>query len=314
MEILEYDQVDPVDVLRLNLLSLDYPLTPERVALMRKLDERPFPCFAVYAVDEGVVAGQVGVYRLSVMTTEGPMDIGGACAVCTHPAFGRRGIASRLLDEAHNRMRDAGLRFSSLGTARHRSAYALYQHQGYEDVFITSSTFARLEEVPCESHLTAESAASTRLDLADRFYQKTAAGYLGFARRSRNFLAMMVATGDLSEGEVWLLWHGEDLVGTAMASISKPILTVNNLLLAEGMDACQAVAAIAKGRDVRYARIRVDHGSVAAGLGAGGYPSIQPDWSTFMVKPLRPEDTVEELRRLLGIGTERFLISYIDVT
>jgi hypothetical protein len=45
MQILEYDQVDPIQVLHLNLLSLDYALTPERVALMRALG-RIFPFFA----------------------------------------------------------------------------------------------------------------------------------------------------------------------------------------------------------------------------------------------------------------------------
>ena len=46
------------------------------------------------------------------VTTEGPVDVGGACAVCAHPAFSRRGIAARLLDEAHSRMRAGTCRSS----------------------------------------------------------------------------------------------------------------------------------------------------------------------------------------------------------
>ena len=38
MKIVEYDQVDPLGVLHLNLLSLGYALTPEKVALIRRLD------------------------------------------------------------------------------------------------------------------------------------------------------------------------------------------------------------------------------------------------------------------------------------
>jgi hypothetical protein len=67
--ILEYDSVDPAGVLSLNLTSLDYALTPERVALIRRLDPRPFPFFGLYAVEEGIVAGQVLVYRLLMMTS-----------------------------------------------------------------------------------------------------------------------------------------------------------------------------------------------------------------------------------------------------
>lgn len=314
MEILEYDQVDPVDVLELNLISLDYPLTPGRTALIRTLDERPFPFFALYAVEERIVAGQVGVYRLPVMTTEGPHDVGGACAVCTHPAFGRRGIAQKLMDEAHKRMREAGLRFSTLGTARHRGAYDLYKRLGYEDVCIPKSTFARLEDVDQDTSLVAERASPGRIDLADAFYQQAATGFLGFARRNRNYLAIMVTTGDLDEGDVWLLWKGDRLAGYVLANISESILAVNSLLLARGQDAAEAVAAICKGQDVHFVRIRVDHPLVEADLIRGGYPQGQEGWATIMVKPLLAGASTDEARHLMGIGTQRFLISYIDVT
>ncbi|OGO31156.1 MAG: hypothetical protein A2Z16_07325 [Chloroflexi bacterium RBG_16_54_18] len=314
MQILEYDQVDPAGVLHLNLLSLGYALTPERVALIRTLDARPFPCFAVYAVEERIVAGQVGIYRLPVMTTEGPQEIGGACAVCTHPAFGRRGIANRLMDEAHARMREAGLHFSSLGTARHRGAHEFYLRQGYEGVFTPTSTFAHLRDIRQDTGLHAERAVPERLHLADTFYQGAAAGRLGFARRSRDYLAMTAATGDISAADVWLLWHGDELAGYALATISENILSVNSLLLNGGVEAWEAVAAIAKDRGVIYARARGDHPSVEAGLQSGGFPACLPGWASIMIKPLAPEFSLEQARRLLGVGTERFLISYIDVT
>lgn len=57
MKIVEYDDADPLGVLHLNLSSLGYALTPERAALIRRVDVRPFPFFSVYAVEDGVVAG-----------------------------------------------------------------------------------------------------------------------------------------------------------------------------------------------------------------------------------------------------------------
>ena len=78
-----YDQVDPLTVLNLNLLSLNYALTPERARLIRRFDPRPFPFFMLYAVDQGLIVGQVGVYHLPMMIIEGPVDLGGVCAVCT---------------------------------------------------------------------------------------------------------------------------------------------------------------------------------------------------------------------------------------
>lgn len=314
MDIVEYDNADPLGVLYLNLISLGYALTPERVALIRHLDPRPFPFFAVYAIEDGMVIGQVGVYRLPMVTTEGPEEVGGACAVCTHPAFSRRGLATRLLEAAHTRMRAAGLRFSTLGTARHRAAYALYQRQGYETVCASASTFACRDNVWHDTHLRAERAASERLPLTDDLFQRVAAGHLGFARRHRSFIPMMVATGDVGADEVWLLWNDGELIGYALAKVSESVLTVDNLLLVEGVDAAAAVSALAQDLSVSYFQVRVDHVSVAVSLQQAGYPLERPNWSTFMIKPLIPEVTVEDTCRLFGIGTERFLISPIDVT
>ncbi len=92
------------------------------------------------------------------------------------------------------------------------------------------------------------------------------------------------------------------------------MLTVDNLLLVEGVDAARAVAALAHDLSAPYLQVRVDHPSVAASLRQAAYPPDRPNWSTFMIKPLIPEVTAEDARRLFGIGTERFLISLIDVT
>jgi len=43
MQIVEYDDVDPVSVLQLNTLALDFALTPEHVAHLRHSDPRLFP-------------------------------------------------------------------------------------------------------------------------------------------------------------------------------------------------------------------------------------------------------------------------------
>jgi hypothetical protein len=49
MQIVEYDDADPLEVLHLNLLSLGFALTPERAALIRRLDKRPFLFLCVCA-------------------------------------------------------------------------------------------------------------------------------------------------------------------------------------------------------------------------------------------------------------------------
>jgi predicted N-acetyltransferase YhbS len=102
MQILEYDDIDPLGVLYLNRLALGFALTPERVAALRRDDPRPFPGLALYAEEDGLVVGQVGMFRLPMVSTEGREDVGGVWAVSTHPAYAGQGIAARLLEAAHD--------------------------------------------------------------------------------------------------------------------------------------------------------------------------------------------------------------------
>jgi GNAT superfamily N-acetyltransferase len=314
IRILQYDQVNPLGVLHLNLLGLDYALTPERVELIRQLDPRPFPFFGLYAVDDGFVAGQVGVYRLPMMTAAGPEDVGGVYAVCTHPAFSGRGIATRLLEEAHRRMEDAGLRFSTLGTTRYRSAFSLYRQLGYQVAFTPLTTFVPRSKLSVSTHLRAELADQQKLVLADELFNRIAGSQLGFARRHDSFICTLAAIGDVNLGSVWLLGDNVQLVGYAIARILESVLIVDHLLLSAGVDAAAAVSALVEDLPISYIQIRIDRPSVMDSLLQTGFPAGRASWSTFMIKPLAPEVTVDDARRLFGIDTERFLISSIDVT
>ena len=80
MKILEFDEVDTLQVLQLNLLALEFALTPEHVNHIRRTDPRLFPFFAIYAVEDDKVLGQVGVFRLPMVSIEGREDVGGVWA------------------------------------------------------------------------------------------------------------------------------------------------------------------------------------------------------------------------------------------
>jgi hypothetical protein len=48
MRIKVYDSVDPLSILQLNLLALDFALSPEHVALFRQSGPRRSPCLAIH--------------------------------------------------------------------------------------------------------------------------------------------------------------------------------------------------------------------------------------------------------------------------
>jgi predicted acetyltransferase len=314
IKILEYDQVDPQEILFLNLHSLDWPLTPERAKSIRRLDPRPFPFFGLYVVEKGAVAGQVLVYRLPVMSTEGPEELGGVAAVCTHHAHARRGVATTLLEEAHSRMRAAGMRFSTLGTSQYRAAYTFYRRIGYEDLFIPTATFSRYDDLQITTALRAYPVKLEELPLADDLYQRLSSGYLGFSRRHGAFLQMMVSISDLDLKEVWLIWQDNEPVGCALVRINDAVIEVNNLLLLPDFDEAEAVTAISRDLGVAYHWVRLDRPKQGICFTNAGYPQGTPTWSTFMVKPLTPDVSVDVARQLFQIGTDQFLISPIDVT
>jgi GNAT superfamily N-acetyltransferase len=311
MKILEYDQVDPLSVLQLNLLALDFPLTPEHASHIRRSDPRPFPFFAIYAVEDNNVLGQVGVFRLPMVSTEGREDVGAVWAVSIHPHHAGRGVASLLLDEAHARMREAGLRFSTLGTNRYRVAYNLYQRHGYEDMQVLATALARWETAHQPTRLRARPLGSEGFDLVDKIFENIAGSYFGYAWRHTPF---SILRDKVDIGDVWILRENHRPIGYAIAHKNKSILNISNLLLSRATNVTEAVAAVVNELKTEYVKAKISRPIEITSLRQAGYQVAHPTWGAFMLKPLLPDVTVEDARRLFGICTDRFLISWLDIT
>jgi GNAT superfamily N-acetyltransferase len=310
MKILEYDDVDPLQVLAINQMALDFALTPELVRRIRQTDPRPFPCLALYAVEGGSVMGQVGIFRLPMVSTEGREDVGGVWAVCTHPEYAGRGVASRLLEEAHARMRQAGLRFSTLGTSRSGLAHRLYRQHGYVETSVWARAHAAWETAHQPTRLCAENPGQAGYDLVERIYADIAKDYLGFAWRHTPFARLR----RVSLEDVWALRENTRLVGYALARAEQGVLNISNLALQVETNPVEAIAALAAVVRTNYVQVTLSRPVEVSSLRRAGYYVAQPTWNGFMVKPLVPEVSAQEAFRRFGIGTDRFLISWMDVT
>ncbi|MCQ3937638.1 MAG: hypothetical protein DPW18_11415 [Chloroflexi bacterium] len=309
MKILEYNDVDPQQVLHLTMLALGFPLTPEHAAHIRRTDPRPFPCFTVNAVEDDMVLGQVGVFRLPMISTEGREDVGGVWAVSTHPHHAGRGVASALLEEAHTRMRDAGLRFSTLGTSRSGVAYRLYQKHGYVDMNIWATALTSWEMAHQPTRLRAQSPDG--FDFVEHLFQDIAREYLGFAWRYTPFARLR---DKVRLDDIWVVWENREPVGYVFSGKDGSILRINIQALRSGIDANEAIAAVVSKIKTSYVQVTMSRPSDIANFQRAGWQVAHPNWDAFMVKPLVPEVTAEDARRLFGIGTDRFLISWLDTT
>lgn len=311
-DITSYDQVDPTAVLELNLLSLDYPLTPERAALIRRMDPRTLPCFGLYAVENSSLYGQALLYRLPLVSKDGSEDVGGIGLLCTRPHTNDPTIIAILLDASHEYMRQTGLKFSTIWTSRLKSAYLQYQTSGYVDTITHNTVLARCANVNLITHLSAERPGSRGADLAGEFFQRTSNGKTGFASRHPRFFSLMTATGEIRPGSLWLLWDGDALAGYAVACFEEGILRVDELRVIDDTNAARAVAALILKTESIFVQITVQNPTIASSLLQAGYPTPVPSWNSLVVKPLFTDLSVEVFANRFGIGTGSFLFSYLD--
>lgn len=311
MRIVEYDDIDPTSALNLSLLALNFALTPEHAAHIRQTDPRPFPCLAIYAVEEDLVLGQVGIFRLPMISIEGREDVGGVWAVSTHPQYAGRGIASLLLDEAHTRMRQAGLRFSTLGTDRSRVSYRLYQRHGYVDMNSWATAIARWEVVYQPTRYSSRPLNGSGFELVERLFDEIAQDYLGYAWRHTPFAPLR---DKVNPKDIWILVQNRQQIGYAFIHQDKSVLKISNLVLRLGIDAAEAVAAIMANVKTPYIEVTVSRAVDVASLKRAGFQVAHPNWGAFMLKPLSPDVDLNQARRIFGFDSDRFLISWLDTT
>lgn len=311
MKIVTYDQIDPVQALDLSMLALDFSLTPERAAHIRQTDPRPFPCLALYALDGDKAVGQVGVFRLPMVTIHGREDVGGVWAVSTHPEYAGRGVASLLLEAAHTQMLAAGLRFSTLGADRFRVSHRLYRRHGYEDMRVWASALARWETAHQPTRLRAKNPSANGYDLVEALFEEIAQGRLGFAWRHTPFARLR---DQVPPEDIWVFWENMRPAGYAFARRRENLLVVSDLALLPGVDAAEALAALTACLDAAYVQASLSRPADIASLRSAGYRVAHPNWAAFMVKPLQPGAPADEARRIFGIGTDRFMISWLDTT
>ena len=104
----------------------------------RKKGPRKFPYpdhTGLYAVDENNdLLSRVEVHRVPFRTREGLEQVSCISSVATRPDAAGRGLATRLLEEAHARERKAGINFSLLWTRSSWIAHRIYERLGYQDI------------------------------------------------------------------------------------------------------------------------------------------------------------------------------------
>ena len=133
MKIVEYRDLSQKD----EFLSLIYqmflwPLTLQELENTIATDERLLGPVGYCAVEEGKLAGFVGVMDIPTKTVEGIEWVEGIWCVATVPQFAHNGVCKNLMSRAHEYFETN--QFSFLYTSRTIIAYNLCRKLGYREV------------------------------------------------------------------------------------------------------------------------------------------------------------------------------------
>jgi len=218
-------------------------------------------------------------------------------------------------------MCEAGMRFSTLGTNRYRTAYKLYQQHGYVDMQVHATALAKWETAHQPTRLRAERVQSVGASLStskgldgyeivERLFAEISQEYFGFAWRHTPFARLHLV--DLSD--IWIMQENGHPIGYAFVHSDQSMLKISNLSLKLGADAAEAVAAVTAELKSAYVQVKLTRPVEIASLYRAGYQVAHPAWGAFMLKPLVSDVTIDDAYRLFGIGTDRFLISWLDLT
>lgn len=229
MKIVSYRELEPKDdFMMLMELAFWWPISPgtmeEKIRTDARLKDSPV---GFCAVEEGTLAGFVGVMDIPTRTVEGRVEtIGGVWAVATDPGFARQGICKTLMEKAHGYFRSKNYRFSFLCTTRALIAYGIYVRMGYAEVD-WANQFKGVYKVLDKTESGGRSVASATIDPEKicQLYEKFMQGRTGFVIRQKDFVTMFARRKRFDEKKSIFRQNGY-----ALATENQGVIKVQDLV------------------------------------------------------------------------------------
>lgn len=293
MDIVTYDEVDNHQMSELTLACFGHTYSKEHVSNMVKNDSRiPDWGGELYAVEDEKVIGTVGMLFPKVRTKSGIEEAGGIRNVCTRASESRRGTARRLLDEAHKRMKERGVRFSFLMTSKALVAYGLYEELGYRDIYHHPTAFKKGGKDEDGIEFEKEKDPEYIREL----YQKNTEGLNGLVVREPDYWNAIEARGWPDNDKVRIAYEDGNKIGYALYSKKRKQLDCQEISAESESDLNKILGALeseAGDDDVVIYNVNPNHEDV---LKKRGYHIYDDKWDKVMVKDFEGEgDTVQDL-------------------
>jgi predicted acetyltransferase len=241
MKILEYDEVDGQQVLELSISCFGWFLGPDEVKTIREVDDRIPDYFALYAVEKEEILSQVGVVTLDTQCDHGIEKVGFIWGVCTKSNEARKGLAGKLIKEAHAKLAAQDIGYSFLGTGKSLVAYSLYRKLGYED-FISMDRALKTSKNKKQGDVAFSISKSN--DTIVNLFREYSKDLEGFIRRPSNFLEVRKAWSWMPYDTVGVFSVDEKPIGYLVASKEGKIIKIRELCCPKSEDVQRCVSTL----------------------------------------------------------------------
>jgi GNAT superfamily N-acetyltransferase len=212
MRIITFDEIpNHYEFMKLMHAAFGWAESAERTARWRRYDVRYKHPYG-FALEWGTrLLGFVGTIDLPVRIREGKTEtVGGIHSVATDPDCSRSGVATRLLEHAHDYFRRQGYRYSLLCTSRSLVAHALYKRLGYSEIAVLARFPRAYRSYPEKKKRERKSKKRGRLDSVRimRIFDQALAGYTGCAVRPKNWPQVWLRNREVKPENVIVLDDG----------------------------------------------------------------------------------------------------------
>jgi GNAT superfamily N-acetyltransferase len=298
--------------LLVHLAALGGSLGRDRVEIWQRRTRALAEYVGLFAIEGGHVLGQTLVRRMTYTFGDGPAPVSGIASVGVRPDHARRGVARRLLEEAHRREREAGQRDIFLWTNGSWGAHRLYESLGYRDLY--PAPWAAL--VPRGTvrprrpgRLRVRPARSTELARIEALRERWSAARTGFTPRPRGSFAASAEAREIDpEHEILVAEARGALEGYAHARGDAHRILCGELV---ALDPSADSALLARLETVAGRRVLAFRNSVVdeqrRELDRRGYARLSTGWWTLMGTPLERTLGARAARRRYGADDPRFL-------
>ncbi|MFO7990767.1 MAG: GNAT family N-acetyltransferase [Thermoplasmata archaeon] len=291
MKIVHYHDLDDIQMTELTLACFHHTYSKEHVKKMVEADKRiPDWGGELYAVDGDVVLGTVGLLYPRINTEEDLEIVGGIRNVCTRPSASRKGVARRLMEEAHKRMKEKGVRYSFLMTSKSLVAYDLYVKLGYRDIHRFPAAFKKTEKKSTEVKFEDE----VEPDCVRSLYKESVENLQGLIVREDDYWGMAKARGWPDTSQLKTAYQDGEKIGYAMFNKRRKQMDCVELVaeVEENLTVLiQALESRAQGRDLAFYHVTPYLKSVLTKRGCHHYNDT---WGRIMVKEWKEKLPLDE--------------------